>query len=127
VTEIPQFLATDLVQRLGWTLLHSLWQGAAVAAAFGVLLLLIPRAKANARYVAGCVSLLAMFLPCIGTFFVVEVPSSPNLTISTPIALPWFEMLCAVALVLGLWVRGAAASIVVMLLAYCQHPEAVPM
>ena len=57
---LHQLLSTDLTYRLGWMLLHSLWQGVAVAGVFGLLLLMIPRVKANARYLAGCASLLAI-------------------------------------------------------------------
>jgi len=36
----------------------------------------------------------------------------------TAIVLPWLEVVCGIALVLGLWVRGATALIVIMLLAF---------
>lgn len=42
----------------------------------------------------------------------------PQLINAVAVVLPWFEMLCAVALVLGLWARGAAASVAVMLLGF---------
>ena len=43
---------------------------------------------------------------------------SPQLINTVAVVLPWFEMLCALALVLGLWARGAAVSIAVMLLGF---------
>lgn len=57
------------VERLGWTLLHSLWQGAVVWAGFQLVLALLRRRSARARYVAACAALtLAMVLPAL-TFF----------------------------------------------------------
>ncbi|PYJ00834.1 MAG: hypothetical protein DME25_19670, partial [Verrucomicrobia bacterium] len=46
-----------LAHRLGWVLLHSLWQGALIAAAFGLVRLALRRRSANARYLAGCLGL----------------------------------------------------------------------
>lgn len=65
---INELLSSEPLERLGWTLLHSLWQGAVVAGLFGILLLLIPRSKTNARYVAGCLSLIAIAGLCVITF-----------------------------------------------------------
>jgi len=74
MTGLHELLSTGLTYRLGWMLLHSLWQGAVVAGVFGLLLLVIPRSRANARYVAGCLSLLAILVLCIITFVVIEPP-----------------------------------------------------
>ena len=54
------------MQALGWTLLHFVWQGAAVAALLASLNLILRRATAQARYVLACASLLAMLaLPAL--------------------------------------------------------------
>lgn len=42
----------------------------------------------------------------------VDPPYAMNLT---AIALPWLEVVCGVGLILGLWIRGAALSIAIML------------
>ena len=42
----------------------------------------------------------------------------PYLLNSIAIVLPWLEVVCGIALLLGLWVRGAAALIVIMLLLF---------
>ena len=61
-------LSPALTRALGWTLLHSLWQGALVAAVlFGALLLLRHRAAAL-RYRAAAVALAAVVLLTLGTF-----------------------------------------------------------
>ena len=49
---------TQLSKSLGWTLIHSLWEGIIVAAALAALLTLTRSPRI--RYVAGCVALVAM-------------------------------------------------------------------
>src|SRR5688572_29603619 len=44
----------------GWTLVHFLWQGAAIAAMAGVLLWLLRQRSPQTRYVLACISLVAM-------------------------------------------------------------------
>ena len=60
-------------ERLGWTLLHSLWQFAAVAILLAIGLALMSRRSAQARYLLSCAALLGMVLLAAGTFFSVEV------------------------------------------------------
>jgi beta-lactamase regulating signal transducer with metallopeptidase domain len=65
----PVFLAQPLVARLGWTLLHFLWQGALIAALFAALRGLTGRwMSARARYAVACVGLTLMALAPILTF-----------------------------------------------------------
>ncbi|MDB5332015.1 MAG: TonB domain/peptidase domain protein, partial [Phycisphaerales bacterium] len=54
--------ASPMTRRLGWVLLHSLWEDAAVAALLALALLLLRRASAAARYAAGCVAIALMAL-----------------------------------------------------------------
>ena len=44
---------------VGWTLVHSLWQGAAIAVVAGLLLAAVPRGSARVRYAILCVALFA--------------------------------------------------------------------
>ena len=44
---------------VGWTLIHSLWQGAAIAGVTGLLLAAVPRGSARVRYAILCVALFA--------------------------------------------------------------------
>ena len=55
---LEAWVATPLAQALGWTLLHSLWEGAIVAAALAAVLVAVRSARA--RYAAGCVAMLVM-------------------------------------------------------------------
>jgi beta-lactamase regulating signal transducer with metallopeptidase domain len=45
---------------VGWALIHSLWQGAAIAAALAAALRLLRRARPEARYLASCAALALM-------------------------------------------------------------------
>ena len=57
MSSLLALLNHPLAHRLGWVLLHSLWQGALIAAAFGLVRLALRRRSANARYLAGCLGL----------------------------------------------------------------------
>ncbi|HEX8505826.1 MAG TPA: M56 family metallopeptidase, partial [Hymenobacter sp.] len=52
MTALENFFSPALTRALGWTLLHSLWQGALVAAVLAGALLLLRRQRAEVRYVA---------------------------------------------------------------------------
>ncbi|MCC3152904.1 M56 family metallopeptidase [Hymenobacter sp. BT770] len=52
MTTLDNFVSPALTRALGWTLLHSLWQGALVAAVLAGALLLLRRQRAEVRYVA---------------------------------------------------------------------------
>src|ERR1043166_3683629 len=44
-------------ERVGWILLHSLWQGAVIGVGFCLVRLVLRKQAAQARYLAGCVCL----------------------------------------------------------------------
>lgn len=48
---LAQTLWLDIAHRVGWTLIHSLWQLAAVAVLVMIALRLLQRAKPQTRYV----------------------------------------------------------------------------
>lgn len=52
-----ELMRQPLAHRVGWVLLHSLWQGALVGAAFGLLRQGLRRRSAEVRYAAGCLAL----------------------------------------------------------------------
>ncbi|HEY0229933.1 MAG TPA: TonB family protein [Dokdonella sp.] len=56
------------IQALGWTLLHFIWQGLVICAAFAAARALIPRTHCTARYAAGLVGLAALTCWPIATF-----------------------------------------------------------
>jgi beta-lactamase regulating signal transducer with metallopeptidase domain len=74
------------VQALGWTLLHFLWQGAAVAALLASLDLLLRRAAPQVRYLLASAALLAMAVLPVATFLLVQdAPAAP--AAAAPLAL----------------------------------------
>lgn len=60
-----------MVAQLGWTVVHSLWQGLAIAILLRLLLTFPLRRSARARYVASCLALAAMALLPIATFSII--------------------------------------------------------
>ncbi|WP_257312533.1 M56 family metallopeptidase [Geothrix fuzhouensis] len=59
-------------QALGWSLLHFLWQGAALALLAWLLLALLRGAPAQARYGAACAFLLLMAAAPVATFLLIQ-------------------------------------------------------
>ncbi len=55
------------VEKLGWPLLHFIWQGAAVALLVAMLLRILRRSTANLRYIISCVALALMILAPMAT------------------------------------------------------------
>ncbi|HVV97437.1 MAG TPA: TonB family protein [Rhodanobacteraceae bacterium] len=111
-----------LIQSLGWTLLHFLWQGAAIGLGYATLRLILPADHAEARYNAGLVALVLIAIcppltlgivyphvvaaagaePTAIDAIVASVPSAaaePDATFTLDRVLPW--------LVLS-WVLGVA-------------------
>src|SRR4051812_94835 len=63
----PLSLLSFIVARLGWAVLHSLWQGAVVAALLVIALTALRHRSAAARH-AACLIALAVLLACfVGT------------------------------------------------------------
>jgi len=67
---LHQFQASPMIQRLGWTLLHSLWQGAVIAMLLAVLLPLTRSARI--RYAFACAALLLLSVWAAITFALSE-------------------------------------------------------
>ena len=57
-------------ESLGWALVHFLWQGALIAAAYALVSAALRRAGPNARYLAGCLALTAMALAPVATYLI---------------------------------------------------------
>jgi beta-lactamase regulating signal transducer with metallopeptidase domain len=72
-------LQTSLLQTLGWTLIHSLWQGVLIAALLFFVLLFVKRSQV--RYVFSCAALLLMVLIPVVTFgMLFDKPASSSET-----------------------------------------------
>jgi beta-lactamase regulating signal transducer with metallopeptidase domain len=57
-----------IVRAMGWTLVHFVWEGLAIAAVLAAALRLMRRSPAQWRYLAGCVAMLAMAVAPLATF-----------------------------------------------------------
>ncbi|MFZ1808284.1 MAG: M56 family metallopeptidase [Cyclobacteriaceae bacterium] len=53
---------------LGWTLLHTVWQGALIFGLTKIVLSFISNRKASLRYIVNCIALLLILTSCITTF-----------------------------------------------------------
>jgi hypothetical protein len=62
-------VSSILVSRLGWTLLHSLWQILAIACVVGIVLSVLSRRAARLRYAIACAGLAAVYVPLVATFY----------------------------------------------------------
>src|SRR5437588_1202122 len=73
---LTALLHHPLTHRIGWVLLHSLWQGALVGLIFALARLSLRRASANARYLAGCAALTLIVAPAVVTLLILPSPSA---------------------------------------------------
>ncbi|MHC4098953.1 MAG: M56 family metallopeptidase [Planctomycetota bacterium] len=72
---LENILSQEVVQKLGWTLLHSLWQGGIVVLLLAVLLRVLQKTSANVRYVISCLGLAVIVLLPVVTFYVIPAPA----------------------------------------------------
>src|SRR5436190_17938891 len=75
---IVEMLSQPTAHRLGWTLVHSIWEGAAIAAAYAVVRIALRHWSANARYIAGCIALSALFAAPVITLFYASPQAPPQ-------------------------------------------------
>ena len=68
---LQTLLSPQMIERLGWTLVHFVWQAAAVALLLAVMLRCFRRSSSNVRYVVSCLAmLLIVALPLVTMSFV---------------------------------------------------------
>ena len=72
---LEAWVKTPLAGAVGWTLLHSLWEGALITAALAAMLWAVRPARA--RYAAACIAMLAM-LAAFGLTFVRVMPEGAD-------------------------------------------------
>jgi beta-lactamase regulating signal transducer with metallopeptidase domain len=76
---IEALLNRPELERLGWVLLHFVWQGIIAAGLLATALFALRRASANARYFAACATLIAM-AACLPATWLVMLPAAPTVT-----------------------------------------------
>lgn len=117
---LESFVGSPLAGAIGWTLLHSLWEGALISAILAAVLL--ATRSARIRYIAACVAMLALVAGFAITLYRVipePVQNFPRFRSAVPFipiantapqpntALSWLEMLAAVAPWLApFWIIG---------------------
>ena len=67
-------LESPIVHRVGWALLHSLWQGVAIAALLWLSLAMLRKARAQTRYLAGLIAVFVAVVLPVATFVMVQAP-----------------------------------------------------
>ena len=73
---LNSIMSPELTEALGWTLLHSLWQGAAIAILISLVLILFSKYSANTRYWLSLTGLIILFVSTISTFnYLYEPPA----------------------------------------------------
>ncbi len=76
-TMLSSFFSDKLTDALGWTLLHSLWQGAVIALLMTVVLLLLSRRSAQVRYFVAVSALFLVVLAAGSTFVTLYFSGQP--------------------------------------------------
>lgn len=69
---LQSILFQPLTEKLGWTLIHFIWQGAAAAILLALLLRILRKSSANARYLVTCIGLVLIILLPIITFQLID-------------------------------------------------------
>ncbi|MBC8869320.1 MAG: HEAT repeat domain-containing protein [Planctomycetes bacterium] len=84
MTVLSELMSSDMACRLGWTLLHSVWQCVLVAAALALVLKTLRR-SANTRYVASCIGMAIMLVAFVATLLAVSVPEDKQADAVMPV------------------------------------------
>lgn len=65
---ISTILTENLINALGWTLIHSLWQGAAAAIGFALLMIVMRKYRSQTRYYVGVMTVMLVLGMAVVTF-----------------------------------------------------------
>jgi uncharacterized protein (TIGR03435 family) len=76
------------VERLGWTLVHFLWQGALIGLVYAAARALARPARPNVRYLLACTALGTMLAAPVVTWSLLRVPGAALAAVSTPVSAP---------------------------------------
>jgi len=85
---LSDILSERLVHALGWTILHSLWQGALIAMLLGLLMIAMRSCSSQSRYFASASALLTIFLLGAVTFGAYCGQYAPQLSSNVMLELP---------------------------------------
>ena len=70
---LQNIFQAEIIQRLGWTLVHFVWQATAIAMVLAIVLKLLHKSAANVRYITACMALVLIVLMPIVTIRMIDV------------------------------------------------------
>ncbi|MBN2457044.1 MAG: M48 family metalloprotease [Sedimentisphaerales bacterium] len=70
---LQNIFQAEIIQRLGWTLVHFVWQATAIGLILAVVLKLLHKYSANMRYIIACMALALIVLMPVVTLRMVDV------------------------------------------------------
>lgn len=71
---LENILSPQIVQKLGWTLLHFVWQVGVVALLLAILLRALRKSTPNIRYIVACAAMALIILMPTITFNLLSAP-----------------------------------------------------
>ncbi|NIM13906.1 MAG: M48 family metalloprotease [Candidatus Aminicenantes bacterium] len=71
---ISSIISENLINALGWTIIHSLWQGAVIAIGFALVMFFMRRFSARTRYLVGVMGLMLVLAMSVVTFVSIYAP-----------------------------------------------------
>ena len=74
---ITQFFSDTALYALGWTVVHSLWQGTLLAVLLSVLMMALEKRSARLRYEVACGAMFTMLMMALATF-IIYLDQDPN-------------------------------------------------
>ena len=73
---LQNIFQAEIIQKLGWTLVHFVWQAIAIGLILAIILKLLHKSSANLRYVIACIALaLIVVMPAV-TIKMIDVSSN---------------------------------------------------
>lgn len=75
---ITQFFSDTVLYALGWTVIHSLWQGTLLAVLLSILMMALEKRSARLRYEVACGAMFTMLIMAVITF-IIYVDQHPNI------------------------------------------------
>ena len=70
---LQNIFQAEIIQRLGWTLVHFVWQAIAIGMILAIVLKLLHKSSANLRYLIACMALALIVLMPVVTIKMVDV------------------------------------------------------
>jgi type II secretory pathway component GspD/PulD (secretin)/beta-lactamase regulating signal transducer with metallopeptidase domain len=83
---LENILSPQIVQKLGWTLLHFVWQAGVVALLLAILLRALRKSTPNIRYIVACAAMALIILMPTITFNLLSAPEPASPVESIPIS-----------------------------------------